>query len=139
IRPDKFRVFHPPGSTRPAPPEPNWPNEVIKRGYALAEFDRREIARDSKEAGGPLYDVMPEITGDCGALCAWAWGFSRVIDGLVQLDSIDPRKIVITGHSRSGKVALLAGALDERVAITAPAGSGCGCAGWLPLPYGDCG
>jgi len=50
-----------------------------------------------------------------------------VIDFLVTLDEIDKGKIIVTGHSRGGKAALLAGALDDRAALTvrtarAPAG-----------------
>ncbi len=33
---------------------------------------------------------------------------------------------MVTGHSRGGKTALLAGAMDSRIAITVPAGSGAG-------------
>jgi len=52
-----------------------------------------------------------------------------VIDYLVTLDVVDREKIVFTGQSRGGKTALLAGALDERIAVVAPNGSGCGGAG----------
>jgi len=38
----------------------------------------------------------------------------------------DPAKIIAVGHSRLGKATLIAGAFDERFALTAPAGSGCG-------------
>lgn len=48
----------------------------------------------------------------------------RVIDYLVTLPEIDHEKIIVTGHSRGGKTALLTGALDERVAITVPNASG---------------
>ena len=35
-------------------------------------------------------------------------------------------KVVVTGHSRMGKMAVCCGIYDERIAVTAPAGSGCG-------------
>src|SRR5205823_14582644 len=53
----------------------------------------------------------------------------RVVDYLSTLDVIDKKHIAATGHSRGGKAALLAGATDERIALTAPNNSGCGGAG----------
>jgi hypothetical protein len=64
---------------------------------------------------------------------AWAWGIHRVIDAIETDDRIDPGKIVVTGHSRYGKAALLAGAFDERVALTVP--SHPGCAGAAPYRF----
>ncbi len=99
---------------------------VVKRGYILAEFSRVEIAPDSAERGG-VYAAYPEYEG--GRLAAWAWGFHRVIDYLVTLETVDRTRIAVTGHSRGGKAALLAGATDTRIALTAPNNSGCGGAG----------
>ncbi len=103
--------------------------EVLARGYILAHFDRTELAADarSKARDGGLYPAFP--TKDFGALAAWAWGFHRCIDFLATLPEVDAKRIVVTGHSRGGKAAQLAGATDERVALTAPNGSGCGGAG----------
>jgi hypothetical protein len=100
---------------------------IIKHGYILAEFDRTEIAPDKKDAPGGVRPLYPEA--DWGTLAAWAWGYHRVIDYLVTRADVDAKKVVVTGHSRGGKAALLAGALDERVALTVPNGSGCGGAG----------
>jgi hypothetical protein len=97
--------------------------EAAKRGYILAEFDRTEIAHDKAGREGGLYDVYPD--GDFGALAAWAWGFQRVVDYLLTRPDVDAKRIVATGHSRGGKAVLLAGALDERIAITAPNDAGC--------------
>lgn len=84
-------------------------------------FNRVELAPDirgERRVNGPLYDVYPEYT--FGALGAWAWGYSRCVDLLEMLDYIDTDCIAFTGHSRGGKTALLAGAVDERAAIVNP-------------------
>lgn len=109
--------------------------EVVKRGYLLAEFDRTEVAPDKEERGTGLYAAYPE--GDFGALAAWAWGFHRVVDVLLTLPEVDARRIAVTGHSRGGKAALLAGALDERIALTAPNNSGCMGAGCTRVLHGN--
>jgi hypothetical protein len=96
---------------------------VIDRGYALAEFDRTRIARDEKTALLPLAKFFPG--SDAGAIAAWAWSYHRVIDHLLTRAEIDAKKVIITGHSRGGKTVLLAGALDERIALVAPNNSGC--------------
>ena len=72
---------------------------------------------------GPAQAAYPDH--DWATLAVWAWGAMRAVDYLITLPQVDPRRIVITGHSRSGKAALLAGALDERIALVAPQGSGC--------------
>lgn len=99
---------------------------VVRRGYVLAEFNREEIAPDSAEHGG-VYTAYPQYTG--GRLAAWAWGYHRVIDYLMTQPYVDRKRLIVTGHSRGGKAALLAGATDERIALTAPNNSGCGGAG----------
>jgi hypothetical protein len=106
--------------------DPTVVETVVKRGYILAEFSRVEVAPDSAEKGG-VYAAYPQYDG--GRLAAWAWGFHRVIDYLETQPFVDRRRIAVTGHSRGGKAALLAGASDERIALTAPNNSGCGGAG----------
>lgn len=103
--------------------------EVMARRYALVTFNRTEIVPDAyrSERDSALYLVYPE--GDFGALAAWAWGYHRVIDFLLTQDFADPERVAVTGHSRGGKTALLAGATDERIALTAPNNSGSGGAG----------
>lgn len=55
--------------------------------------------------------------GDWGSLGAWAWGVSRVLDRLLEDRRVDGRRIGVAGHSRFGKAALAAMALDTRLAI----------------------
>ena len=95
----------------------------MKHGYILVEFDRTEIVADQNVHTGGLYDAYPN--GDFGAVAGWAWGFHRVVDYLHTLPNVDARHIAATGHSRGGKAVLLAGAMDERIALTAPNDAGC--------------
>ncbi|GMV99597.1 MAG: hypothetical protein AMXMBFR84_07360 [Candidatus Hydrogenedentota bacterium] len=96
--------------------------QVTGRGFAFAGFRYLDVARDEPQRDSGVYAAYPNF--DWGTIAAWAWGCSRLIDHLVTIDSIDPERIVVTGHSRCGKAALLCGALDERVAVTAPHCSG---------------
>jgi cephalosporin-C deacetylase-like acetyl esterase len=59
----------------------------------------------------------------------WAWGVHRAVDYLVANKEIMSGSLVVVGHSRLGKTALLAGALDDRISIVIPHQSGCGGAG----------
>ena len=101
--------------------------EIVARGYIVADYIRTDLDPDGNNIVGAAQKAYPDY--DWGTIAVWAWGAMRVIDYLVTLDEVDNEKIVFTGHSRGGKVALLAGALDERIAITVPNGSGCGGAG----------
>ena len=88
-----------------------------------------------KSAANPYYQMYPEYsaTGATGQYSAWSWGVSRLIDGLQivasQPDSplpIDVSHLAVTGCSYAGKMALFAGALDERIALTIAQESGGG-------------
>lgn len=102
---------------------------VLNRRYILAWFSRVEIAPDvaPPERNTGIYRLFPEAS--YGALAAWAWGYHRCIDVLVKDPRVDPGRIAIAGHSRGGKTTLLAGATDERIALTCANDSGCGGAG----------
>jgi len=100
---------------------------ILARGYVLAEFNRVEVAPDP---GPPLGGLnVPQAPAQYRTLAAWAWAFHRVVDVLRTLDWIDPAAIAVVGHSRGGKAALLAGATDERIALTSANNSGAGGAG----------
>jgi len=87
------------------------------------------------ERGGHYFDrLYPALTQN-GAYSMWAWGLSRLIDGLQQLGPevtrIDTRRIGVSGCSYAGKMALYCGAFDERVALTiAQEPGGGGAAAW---------
>ncbi|MGC3996333.1 MAG: hypothetical protein QM767_01855 [Anaeromyxobacter sp.] len=102
--------------------------EIAKRGYMLADFDRTEIVPDKKgDRSGPGYAAYPDL--DASAVSFWAWGYHRVIDHLMTRDDVDKSKIAVTGHSRGGKTTIVAGLMDDRIALTVPNNSGCGGAG----------
>ena len=100
---------------------------VLENGYSLVQFQRDNLDPDQADIVGPAQSAYPD--SDWGTLAVWAWGAMRVVDYLESRRDLDEDRIVVTGHSRDGKVALLAGALDERFALVAPNGSGCGGAG----------
>ena len=61
-----------------------WHEAFTDNGFALAMFDRTELAHDiygEDRSQSPLYEIYPEYT--FGALGAWAWGYQRVTDALV--------------------------------------------------------
>jgi hypothetical protein len=105
--------------------------KVIDRGYALATFYSGDIAPDHPGfADGvfPSYATGPGPRGsdEWGAVAAWAWGLSRALDYLQAEGSVDKDRVAVVGHSRLGKAALLAGAFDERFALTIGHQAGCG-------------
>lgn len=108
--------------------------EVLRRGNILAQFNRVEIVPDIYRADrtSGLYRAYPE--GCYGALSAWAWGYHRCIDALITMEVVDRARIAIVGHSRGGKTVLLAGATDERIALTCANDSGAGGAGCYRWP-----
>ena len=83
----------------------------------------------SRSQSDPFYKVYPELWNKVGNYAAWSWGISRLIDGLEQVKDelkIDPTKIAVHGCSYAGKMALFAGAFDERIALTIAQESGGG-------------
>lgn len=99
-----------------------WPAEMlIDSGYAIAAFHVSDLAPDNKETyvNGVLQLYPEQLTADNGmrAIGAWAWGASRVMDYFEKDKGIDPKKVVVVGHSRGGKASLWAAAEDQRFAI----------------------
>jgi hypothetical protein len=81
--------------------------------------------RDPDAAYFRLYPELEHV----GYYSAWSWGISRLIDGLeiVQADlKANLERIAVSGCSYGGKMALFAGAFDERIALTIAQESGGG-------------
>jgi hypothetical protein len=104
----------------------------IDRGYAVATFYHGDLdpdKHDFTDGVHPHYFKPGQREPgphDWGTIAAWAFGFHRCVDYLVQDPDIDRRRIAVVGHSRNGKTALLAAAFDERIALAIPHQAGCG-------------
>ncbi len=101
---------------------------LMHRGYAFATFHDSDIGADINSLEQGIFPFYPELKNDTGwkLISAWAWGLQRAVDYLVTDKQIDSSRIILFGHSRRGKAALLAAALDERVAMVIPHQSGTG-------------
>ncbi|WP_082216165.1 glucuronyl esterase domain-containing protein [Dyadobacter psychrophilus] len=99
-----------------------WPAEmVIDSGYAVAAFHVSDLAPDNKDTfiNGVLQLYPEQLEADNGmkAIGAWAWGASRVMDYFENDKDIDPKNVIVVGHSRGGKASLWAAAQDQRFAV----------------------
>ncbi len=93
--------------------------EILSAGYAIATIFPSEFVPDNSERGlAELRRLSPGHKDDetrWGAVGAWAWAFSRMVDVLEDDPRIDQNAIITWGHSRYGKSALLAAAFDDRI------------------------
>jgi hypothetical protein len=99
-------------------------------GVATMSFTSSQLvpsAFNVTRGAGTYFTMYPDK--NAGAMIEWAWGVSRLIDGLyktVAQNKIDLNHIAVKGCSYAGKMALYVGAFDERVALTIPEESGGG-------------
>jgi len=106
----------------------------LDKGYANISVPTNNVASDDSAHVGVFYTLYPynlnSASGQTGVLMAWAWGASKVLDALekgaaAELN-INANNSIITGTSRNGKAAAVAGAFEERFKITVPVSSGAG-------------
>lgn len=123
-----------------------WPLEmIIGKGFAVATAYYGDIEPDHADGwkDGVRAALSPDganITwkdGDWGAIGAWAWGLSRILDYLETDADVDAKKAAVIGHSRLGKTALWAGASDPRFAIVISNNSGEGGAALMRRNIGE--
>ncbi len=93
----------------------------LGNGVAAIAFDFPEVMSHTQKRGEePINRLYPENV-EMGAYTAWPWGISRLIDGLEKVavkTRLDIKRIAVTGCSFAGKMALYAGAMDERITLT---------------------
>lgn len=89
-------------------------------GVGVCAYDNTQLQPDGG-AGLTSYVIGLVNKGnwrspsDWGALVAWGWGISRLIDYWETDASIDAKRVGVTGHSRYGKATAVTIAYDERV------------------------
>jgi hypothetical protein len=144
-----LRMVLPANATKPVPLFliPAWGNNesfLIAHGYGSAVFTPWQIELDKKDKYDSSIRKFYAKPGqdkpapdEWGAIGAWAWAMSRAMDYLETDKAVDAKKVCIMGFSRYGKVAMWAGAQDQRFAIVFSGESGCGGAVIVRRGYGE--
>jgi len=122
---------------------PSWAQQALDKGWAHGTINPNSIQPDGNRLREGVIGLTnkgePRKPDDWGALRAWGWGVSRLIDYFeANPDSgVDPAKVCVTGVSRYGKAALVAAAFDTRVAAGFVASSGAGGAKLFRRDFGE--
>ena len=98
-----------------------WAMVAVRRGYigcVYAGADDKDDTEHYSEIWAGEYDFT--------RLMRRAYGAHRAVDYLYTLPQVDKAKIGITGHSRNGKLSLMAAAFDERITACIPSSGGTG-------------
>lgn len=98
-----------------------WAQIAVRRGYMACVYAASD-AKDDTEKYAEIWSGKHDFT----RLMRRAFGTFRAIDYLHTLPVVDKEKIALTGHSRNGKLALMAAAFDERIKAVIPSSGGSG-------------
>lgn len=121
----------------------SWTQQALDKGWGHGTISPNSIQGDNNRLREGIVGLtnkgQPRSPEDWGALRAWGWGVSCLIDYFeTNADSgVDPTKVCITGVSRYGKAALVAAAFDTRVAAAFVASSGAGGAKLFRRDFGE--
>ncbi len=105
--------------------------DILSRGWGYATVVYQEIQPDKINTfdqgviGATLGAGQKQPGPDeWAAISAWAWGVSRILDYFATDKAVDAKRVALFGHSRLGKTALWASALDDRIAAVYASCSG---------------
>lgn len=108
------------GFRRGPAPQP-WQQMLIAKGWGYASIVPTSIQADGPELTSGIIGLtnkgQPRKPDDWGALRAWSWGVSRLLDYFETDKAVDARQVGIEGLSRYGKAALVAEAFEPRLAV----------------------
>jgi hypothetical protein len=101
---------------------------VQSEGVAYINYDPYQVGAEGtprSAKAGAFYDLYGSAS-TTGLLIAWGWGVSRIIDVIEESNGsvLKADSIAVAGCSRFGKGAFIAGAFDQRIALTMPIESG---------------
>lgn len=105
--------------------------DILSRGWGYATVVYQDIQPDKINTfdqgviGATVGPGQKQPGPDeWGAISAWAWGVSRILDYFATDKAVDAKRVALFGHSRLGKTALWASALDDRIAAVYASCSG---------------
>ena len=98
------------------------PASLIRRGYIAAAYNQSVDIPNEAPLG--LQKLYPQY--DFYAMGQTAWQTQLVVDYLFTMPQVDKTKIAVTGYSRTGKMAMIAAAWDERIAAVVAGSTGVG-------------
>ena len=124
----------PPSGAAPKPlpsGEPPVADAILARGWGYATVGYQDIQPDRANMfsegviGQTLAPGQQQPAADeWGTISAWSWGVSRILDYFERDKLVNAKQVALFGHSRLGKTALWASALDERIAAVYSSCSG---------------
>jgi dienelactone hydrolase len=97
-------------------------SSLLRRGYGACVYP------ESVDAPSNLQQLYPNF--DFATMAQRAWTVQLVVDYLETVPEVDKSKLAITGYSRTGKMATIAAAWDDRIAAVIAGSTGVG--GVLP-------
>ena len=99
--------------------------EILDGGFGMLAFCYKDVTDDNGDFKDGLCSLFCDSDGKCsfGKISMWAYMAKCCMDYLETREQVG--KVAVIGHSRLGKTALLASALDDRFALTCVNESGC--------------
>jgi lysophospholipase L1-like esterase len=124
----EFGFVFPPGFRPPPPPPgapaatgPTWRQQLLAKGWGYAVIIPTSYQADGPQLTSGIIGLtnkgQPRKPDDWGALRAWAWGVSRLIDYFETDKAVDAKQVGVEGLSRYGKAALVTEAFEPRIAV----------------------